>query len=260
MIERIKGVLIQEYYIGVRSLEIWVDTIFFPLVTTIVFGFVAKYLSGENLTAASYLLLGMLLWHIVQVSQYSMSMGVLWNVWSRNLSSMFIAPLSIKEYVIAQIISSLIKAIGVSLVLSFSSYFIFGFNVLHIGLVNYILYFLNLVMFAWSIGIVLLGIIFKYGTRIQALAWSCIFLFQPLTAAFFPVSVLPPVLRELAFIFPPTYIFEAARGNLADTSTNLQYIGIAFCINLLYFFISSFVFNWMFNKSKETGQFARNER
>ncbi|HZX49895.1 MAG TPA: ABC transporter permease [Candidatus Paceibacterota bacterium] len=259
MFERLKGVLLQEYFISVRSLEVWFDMVFFPLVTTVVFGFVAKYLSGENLLAASYLLLGLLLWHVLQVSQYSMSMGVLWNVWSRNLSNMFITPLSIKEYIIAETISSLIKSLGMSLVLSFTVYVVFGFDVLQIGLLNYLLYFINLSLFAWAVGIVLVGVIFKYGTRIQALAWSIIFLFQPLTAAFFPVSVLPSGIRELAFAFPPTYIFEAARGNILDASLNLQYVGIAFILNIVYFVFALAVFHWMFKKSKETGQFARNE-
>lgn len=259
MIRRIKAVLIQEYYISVRSLEIWMDNIFFPLMTSLVFGLIARYFSGNNSLAGKYLILGMLLWQIIQIAQYSFSIGALWNVWSRNLTNMFITPLSLVEYMGAQIISSIVKALFIFSALAVMYYFFFGFNILNIGLVNLSFYAVNLLLFAWSVSFVLLGAVFKYGTRIQALAWGTVFLFQPLAAVFFPVSILPSGIREVALLIPVTYVFEAARGNLTNTQINWQYIGTAFFLNIIYLIVSILIFRYLFNKSKETGQFVRNE-
>lgn len=258
--QKIKAILLQELYITKHSLEVIIDLFYFSIVNIVVFGFVSLYLAGSNnVQAASFIIVGMILWEIIRVTQYSISLGSLWNIWSRNLSNMFVAPLSFMEYMIAEIIAGGIKAILIVTIASIIANFVFNFNILELGLVNLLLFFINLTIFAWSVGIIILGLIFRYGTRIQALAWGVIFIFQPLTAVFFPVSVLPDFMQKIAYALPPTYIFEAARGNVFNTATNWNYIFISFGENIFYLFLSTWFFITMFNKSKETGQFARNE-
>lgn len=260
-IGRIKGIFFQEFFITRRSLEIIMDVIFFPIVSMIVFGFISTYLVGKTGSiVANYALLGILLWNLIHEVQYSVAVGALWNVWSRNLSNMFISPLTLGEYLVGHIFMGITKALLLLVLESVLAIIFFKFNILAIGLTNLVIYFLNLTIFGWSIGIFALGLIFRYGTRIQAIAWNIVFLFQPLTAAFFPVSVLPPVLQSLAYAFPSTYIFEAARANLNDVSTQWSMITPAILINIVYFVLSLGFFKVMFERSKRIGQFARNEQ
>ncbi len=172
---------------------------------------------------------------------------------------MFISPLSIKEYFIAQIISSTIKSLIIFLMLAFISLFLFHFNIFVIGWVNFILFFLNMIIFAWSTGILILGAIFRFGTRIQSLAWGLILLLQPLTAAMFPIKVLPRMLQTIAWFFPPTYVFEAARASLTSSLIDWPLLTNAFILNIFYFALSLVIFNLFFQRSKDVGQFARNE-
>ena len=96
--ERVRAVLLQEYYITARSVEVLVDLPLWSLITVVVFGYVTRFLSTVmNPTVAHYLYLGTLMWEIIRVTQYSMSLGALWNVWSHNFSNMFIAPLSMSS-------------------------------------------------------------------------------------------------------------------------------------------------------------------
>ena len=258
-IQIIKALLLQELYITRRSVEVIIDLFYFAIVNIIVFALVFTFLSKENPQAARYLLLGMLLWEIVRITQYSMSVGSLWNVWSKNLSNMFVTPLSLKEYIIAYMLSGAIKASLTFILIAIISIFVFQFNIFDLGFINLFFFFINLTIFAWSVGIVILGPIFRYGTRIQALAWGSIFIFQPLTAMFFPVSVLPDFLQTVAYFLPATYVFEAARESLTNPYINFLSIGIAFGQNIFYFLLSLWFFNIMFRKSKETGQFAKME-
>jgi len=259
-LERIIGVLIQEYYITKRSLEVILDLFFFSIMFVVVFGLFSNFLSSQFTGAASfYLLLGMLLWEVIRITQYSMSVGALWNVWSRNLSNMFIAPLSMKEYLAAQMISGVVKSALILLIISVISAVFFKFNILTIGLASLILAFINLTIFSWSVGIAILGVIFRFGQRIQALAWGLIFLFQPLTAAFFPVKILPATLQTIAFLFPPTYVFEATRGNLENIAVNWSFMTTAFLLNLIYFAASLWFFQIMYRAAKRSGQFAKLE-
>src|SRR4030042_6180510 len=101
-ISRIKAILLQELYITKRSLEVILDLFFFSVMTIVVFGFVSIFLTHQLTGApAHYLILGLILWEIIRVNQYSISVGAMWNVWSRNLTNMFISPLSVGDYFVA---------------------------------------------------------------------------------------------------------------------------------------------------------------
>ena len=259
-VERIWAVLLQEIFITARSVEVIVDLPFWSVVTVIVFGFVTKFLSQVmNPVIAQYLYLGTLMWEIMRVTQYSMSLGALWNVWSHNFSNMFITPLSMVEYVIAQMLSGALKALVLFSVVCGIAALLFGFNVFSMGPANLGLSFLNLLLFAYSLGLLILGIILRLGTRIQALAWGLVLIFQPLTAAFYPLSVMPPALQSVARAFPPTYVFEAARAGLTAPEIHWDWQAIAAVENVGYFVLSVWFFQYMFRRSRETGQFARNE-
>lgn len=258
--ERIKAVLVQEWFISKQSLEVIIDLPYFSILALIINGFIFFFLTGEvNSSAASYIILGTLFWDIIRVTQYSVTVGSLWNIWSRNFSNMFISPLSIKEYMFAQMLSGLFKSIFIFILISLLALTLFKFNIFALGVINLVMFFINLTLFAWAFGLVLLGIILRFGTRIQALAWGLIFVVQPLTATFFPVRVLPKALQVISLTLPPTYVFEAARASILNGSVNWNYILIALSLNIIYLIIAIWLLNNMFNKSKETGQFARNE-
>jgi ABC-2 type transport system permease protein len=259
-LERIRAVLLQEVYITLRSVEVLVDLPFWSVMTVIVFGFVTKFLSTVmNPTIAQYLYLGTLMWEIMRITQYSMSLGALWNVWSHNFSNMFIAPLSMVEYVLAQMLSAAIKALVLFALVALIAAFLFDFNLFSMGFPTLALGFLNLLWFAYSIGLFILGIILRLGTRIQALAWGLVLIFQPLTAAYYPLDVMPPALQTVARAFPPTYVFEAARASLSVPEIRWDWTLTAAVENALYFILSVWFFQYMYRRSRETGQFARNE-
>jgi ABC-2 type transport system permease protein len=259
-LSRVRAILLQEVYITRRSGEVLIDLPFFSLSSVVVFGFISSFLSSTaGLTVGRYLFLGMLLWEIVRVAQYSMSIEALWNVWSHNLSNMFITPLSISEYVLAQMISATVKALLIFGVLALIAGTLFSFNLSAMGLGNLALFFVNLLFFAWSVGLAVLGIIFRFGTRIQALAWGLVYLFPPLAAAYYPLSVLPPPLQVIGRLIPATYVFEAARASLQQPATDWRAMGMAFGENAIYFGLAVLFFSYMYRRSRLTGQFARNE-
>lgn len=258
-LRRIIAVLWQEFFVTIRAIEVIVDLFFFPLVNIVVFGFLSIYLSGTNKLAGQYVLVGMLLWQIIWIVEYSVSVGSLWNIWSRNLSNMFIAPLKASEYILAHTLSGIIKALIVVGAGSVISYFAFGFNILDVGILPLILTTVNFSLFAFSMGVAILGLIFRFGTRIQALAWGLVTIFQPLSAAFYPLHVLPTFLQYVAYLFPSTFTFEAVRAGLSTHTTDWSLFGIAFAENIFYCIVCIFFFRAMFKKSRDSGQFVRNE-
>ena len=259
-LKRIKAVLIQEYFITINSMEIILDIFFFPAMSIVLFGFLSKYLSGASGgNIGNSVLMGMLLWEIIFITQYSVSVGSLWNIWSRNLSNMFISPLNTFEYIFAHIVSGCVKATLVFLLTSVVSIYVFDFNIFILGPVNLILFYISLTLFAVGIGLAILGLIFCYGTKIQAFAWGLLPIVQPLTAALYPIGILPSPLKQIAYIFPPTYIFEAARKSLTTGEIGWDLIGISFMVNILWITGGALIFKLLFKRSRVTGQFAKNE-
>jgi ABC-2 type transport system permease protein len=172
---------------------------------------------------------------------------------------MFVSPLSTAEYLAALMISSIIKCAVVLIIVGFIVFYITGFNILKIGFLNIILDFTNLIIFSWSMGIILTGLIFRFGTRIQAMAWGAVFLFQPLSASFFPITILPKPIQIISYYIPATHVFVAARKNFTNPQTDWGLFFLAIGLNIIYFATSCLIFYLFYRKSLETGQFARNE-
>lgn len=257
---RINGLLAQQIFLSKRLLEHWFDLIFFSIVATTVFGFISKFLATTtDPLPGQYILVGMLLWEVIRITQYCVAVNSLWIVWSHNLSNVFITPISILEYMVSFLISSIATTLVVVAMLYGVIYVVFDFNLLDVGVVNLIWAFINMTMFAWIVSLVVLGLIFRFGVRIQALAWGIIFLFQPLCAAFFPLAVLPGPIQAISRMFPATYVFEAARHGLATGETQWNLMLAAFALNVVYLVLATMVFMKLFKKSKVTGQFARND-
>jgi ABC-2 type transport system permease protein len=239
-------------------MEVIVDLFLLSTMSVIVFGFFSVFLSSRvDGPASHYLLLGMLLWEIVRVTQYSISLGAMWEVWSRNLTNLFVTPLRLQEYLAAAVISGAVKSALILTVVSLISVLLFDFSITEMGVANLVLAFINLTVFAIAVGLSILGIIFRYGTRIQALAWGIIFLFQPLTAVYFPLDTLPPFLQTVAHLLPPTYVFEMARDNLSDQTIQWDMVLKPALLNLVYLTVALWFFNLMYASSRRTGQFAK---
>jgi ABC-2 type transport system permease protein len=250
----------QEAYLTRRSLEIFVDIFFFPMMNVILFGLITSFIGGSaQARNAGFLMIGVLLWEVISINQYNVTVSSLWSLWSHNLTNIFIAPVSIVDYLLSHVVAALVRTALVVTLLAVGTYLAFGFNLLKIGWPNLLLFSLNLSLFGWWIGIILLGLIFRFGTRVQAISWGSLFLFQPLTAAFFPVHVLPVWIQHISYLLPATYVFEAARAALSNPAVDVKSFLIAFGMNLVYFVIAIFVFDRLFRRSKEVGQFARND-
>ncbi|MEK7648894.1 MAG: ABC transporter permease [Patescibacteria group bacterium] len=258
--QRIRGVLIQQWHITRRSLEVIMDIPFFAFIGVVVFGYISQATLGSIATqTGQYLILGAMLWEVMRISQYSMTVSAFWNVWSRNLGNMFVSPLSLTEFLLAQMAQGILTSGGVFLVLIPLAGALFKFNMFSMGPLALVMIFINLLLFSWSVGLVLLGCVFRFGTRVQALGWALIFIFQPLCGVYYPMSIIPEPFHSFAFLFPITYVFEGARETLLMGNPALNWQVPALMLNILYFICSLLIFKYLLLRAQETGQFARNE-
>ncbi|MEQ1848088.1 MAG: ABC transporter permease, partial [Nitrospira sp.] len=105
-----------------------------------------------------------------------------------------------------------------------------SYNILIIGawLMPFVL---NLVITGWIIGVFTTSLIMRFGQEAEVLAWSMVFLFQPISCVFYPLEVLPTWLQMIAWANPAAHIFEGMRIVLSAGASPLGNLAWAVCLN-----------------------------
>jgi ABC-2 type transport system permease protein len=232
-----------------------VELIYWPFLQMLTWGFLQKYLAGTQnpyAQAAGVLIGSVLLWDILFRSKIGFSTTFIEEMWSRNLGNLLTSPLRPYELVAALSLWSVIR-LGVSMVpVAFAAFFIFGFNLLDLGLAL-AAFFCVLVLTSWSLGLISAGVILRYGLGAEELAWSLAFLLLPLSCVYYPVSALPGWLQPVALALPPTHVFEGMRSILLHNTFDATDLWWALGLNAIYLAIGYATFNWFLGRARVNG-------
>ncbi len=261
-LHRINAIILHHIYFWRKSFPRWLDIFYWPIVTLAVWGFITKYLQGETLSesslAVSFFLGGIILWMLFQRAQQDLSIAYLQDIWSRSIVNLYVSPLTNPEFVIASIIIGIIKVLLTLGIMGGLAIVMYASNVFAIGL-PLIPFITMLLIFAWSVGLFTTGIIFRYGTDAQIIAFSFAFLLQPFVAVFYPLSVLPAWVHPIANAFPITHVFEGMRTVIATGVFDWTLFSWSLGLNIVYLIASSWFFGYMFNRVKVKGLLAKLE-
>ncbi|MBI2845358.1 MAG: ABC transporter permease [Chloroflexi bacterium] len=256
---RIKGVILEHLYHLRRSIEDITDTFFWPTMDLIIWGLMTTYFAGLSGTLPqiiTFLIGGLLLWNVVWRVQQDISIALLRDVWNRNIINLFSTPLSPWEFLAGTIFLGMIKILLTMGLVSLLAWILWAFDIFRLGLVL-IPFFANLMFFAWSAGIVITGLIIRFGMRIQSFAWSLILLAHPLSAVFYPLATLPPALQTVAWFLPTAHIFEGMRQVLAGGGLPGEHLAWAMALNVFYLAGAVFFFNSLFEQARVNGALTR---
>lgn len=248
--------LVRRYMYLLRSSGVrLVELIYWPFLQMLTWGFLQKYLSGTQnpyAQAAGVLIGSVLLWDILFRSKIGFSTTFIEEMWSRNLGNLLTSPLRPYELVAALSLWSIIR-LGVSMVpVAVAAFFIFGFNLLHLGLAL-AAFFCVLVLTSWSLGLISAGVILRYGLGAEELAWSLAFLLLPLSCVYYPVSALPGWLQPVALALPPTHVFEGMRSILLHNTFDATDLWWALGLNAIYLAVGYATFSWFLGSARVNG-------
>jgi ABC-2 type transport system permease protein len=231
------------------------ELIYWPLVQMLMWGFLQSYL-GQN--ASFFALTGgafigaVLLWDILFRGQLGFSISFLEEMYARNLGNLMMSPLRPVEFIAALMIMSIIRlAIGMLPVTVLAIIF-FGFNVWALGFAL-AAFFANLMLTGWSVGIFVSGLVLRNGLGAETFAWSIMFLFLPLTCVYYPASVLPDWLQVIAWMLPPTYVFEGMRALIIHQTFRADLMVQSLALNAVYFTAASAAFLALLNSARREG-------
>ena len=113
-LNKMHGLFLRHFYLIKSSLPRILDLIYWPTIQIILWGFISKFFSiysnyynntlGVILTCA-------ILYDILFRSSISFNILFLKEIWSRNFTNLFIAPLKLSEIIIALIFTALIRTL-----------------------------------------------------------------------------------------------------------------------------------------------------
>jgi ABC-2 type transport system permease protein len=97
----------------------------------------------------------------------------------------------------------------------------------------------------------------RFGQEAEVLAWSMVFMFQPISCVFYPMDVLPGWLQAIAWTNPAAHVFEGMRAILNASPETIAHLGWATGLNLLFLGVVIAAFRWTFEFCRERGLLVR---
>ena len=187
MINRILALLIRYKNISFGSFPRLLSIFYWPTVQILFWGYFTNFFMSNGSfgiwSALNIILSAVVLWDVLFRGQLGLTMSFFEELWSRNLPNLFITPLKDIEMVYGLILISLIRTlIGITPAIFFANYF-FDFHLFELGL--YLIFlFVNLIIFGWSIGFIVSGLVLRYGQAFEELAWAIIFIILPFSCVY----------------------------------------------------------------------------
>ena len=259
-LHRINGLLLKYYYITINRVDRLFDIIYWPILDLFIWGFTALFIQKlSDVNVLSMLLGAVILWVFVWRASQDIAVFVLEDFWSRNLYHLFSSPVRLSEHLISIIIMGFLRALVTFVLMWIVGIVFYSFNILTISPLLIAFSVLLLTLFGWAIGLFVAAFIFRYGQRIQVLAWSVTFLISPFACIFYPLSVLPGWAAKIAIVIPPTHVFEALRAMISGTPINQVGLVYSLVSSILLFILMAFFLEASFRKSKQTGLLAKGD-
>ena len=252
---RMYALSLRHIYLIKSSFPRILDLIYWPTIQIVLWGFISKFFTLHSdfyNHTIGIILSCAILYDFLFRSSISFNMLFLEEIWSRNFTNLFVAPLKVSEIITALTATALLRTlIGIVPAVLIATPF-FGVSLFSLG-PTLILLFLSLYLFGITLGLLVTAGLLRYGPAFENIAWSSLFLLAPLGCVYYPLSILPNWLQMLAKGLPLVYIFEEARSILINNTVNYSNIISALALNLVYFISAVVIFYLAFSGARNKG-------
>jgi ABC-2 type transport system permease protein len=253
---RIWGLMYRHLALYRRSWPRLLELAYWPVLQMCIWGFTASFLAtrmgSAAIMAGATLLGGVLLWEVALRSQMGVAISFLEEMWSRNLGHVFVSPMRPWELVAALILMSIIRMLAGVIPAIGVAWLLYAFNLFSLGPIV-VLFFVNLMIMGWAVALGVVSLILRHGAGAEALAWSVLFGLTPFSAVFYPVSVLPAVMRPIALALPSAHVFEGMRGILLNGVVRWDHLMAAFALNGVWLAGAALLFARQFRQARLRG-------
>jgi ABC-2 type transport system permease protein len=173
-------------------------------------------------------------------------------IWSRNFTNLFIAPIKLSEIITALTFTAIFRTLIGLVPASIIAIPLFGVSIFKLG-VPLVFLLIALYIFGVTLGLLVTAGLLRFGPSFENIAWASLFFLAPLGCIYYPVEILPTWLQIIAKLLPLVHIFEEMRNILIYDTINYYQILKATLISLVYFILGIVVFYWSYIGAKNRG-------
>ena len=252
---RIYGLSIRHLYLIKSSFPRILDLIYWPTIQIILWGFISKFFTMHSdyyNNTIGVILSCAILYDFLFRSSISFNMLFLEEIWSRNFTNLFIAPIKLSEIIASLTLTAILRALIGMVPAAIIAIPLFGVSVFKLGLPLLFLL-LALYLFGITLGLLVTSGLLRFGPSFENIAWASLFFLAPLGCIYYPLDILPISLQFVAKGLPLVHIFEEMRNILLNDVVNYFDIFKAISISILYFVLGVIVFYVSFFGAKVRG-------
>lgn len=252
---RVGAMVLRYWYLLRGSWPRILELAYWPTMQMVLWGYINQFMASSSAwvaQGAGVLVSAVLLWDVLFRGQLGVSISFLEEMWSRNLGHLFVSPLRPGEWLVSMMVMSLIRTVLGVVPAALLAIPFFGYSVFDLGL-PLGLFFANLILLGWSLALVIIALILRYGMGAEGLAWIVVFMLAPVSAVYYPVSVLPGWLQQVAWILPSSHVFEGMRAVLFGGAMRWDHLAWAVGLNVVYMAVAVGIFLYAFRQARVRG-------
>ena len=241
---KIYGLSLRHIYLIKSSFPRILDLIYWPSIQVFLWGFISKFFtitSSYYNNTVGVILTAAILYDFLFRSSISYNMMFLEEIWSRNFTNLFIAPIKIKEIIAALTLTAIFRTLIGLVPATLVAIPLFGVSIFKLG-IPLLFLLVALYIFGISLGLLVTSGLLRFGPSFENIAWASLFFLAPLGCIYYPLEILPDWLQIIAKALPLVHIFEEMRNILINQSIDYFSILKGMIISFLYFFIGVAIF------------------
>ena len=246
---------LRHLYLIMNSFPRVLDLIYWPTVQIFLWGFISKFftLSSDYYSnTVGIILTAAILYDFLFRVSISFNMMFLEEIWSRNFTNLFIAPIKISEIVASLTFTAILRALIGMIPAAIIAIPLFGVSVFKLGMPLLFLL-LALYLFGITLGLLVTSGLLRFGPSFENIAWASLFFLAPLGCIYYPIEILPNSIQIIAKGLPLVHIFEEMRSILINGNVNYFDIIKSISISIVYFILGVIIFYVSFLGAKVRG-------
>ena len=243
-LSKIYALGLRHLYLIMNSFPRVLDLIYWPTVQIFLWGFISKFftLNSEYYSnTVGIILTAAILYDFLFRASISFNMMFLEEIWSRNFTNLFIAPIKLSEMIASLTITAVFRSLIGLIPAALLAIPLFGVSVFKIGLPLLALL-LSLYIFGVTLGLLVTSGLLRFGPSFENIAWASLFFLAPLGCIYYPVEILPLSLQIIAKGLPLVHVFEEMRNILLNGTVNYIEVFISILISIAYFIFGVIIF------------------
>jgi ABC-2 type transport system permease protein len=252
---RIGAMVLRYSFLFAKSWPRLVELIYWPTVQVILWGLISQFFlhhSSWLMQASGALLAAALLWDVLFRSELGVAVSFMEEMWSRNLGSLFVAPLRPYEMAGALLTMSLLRTLIGMVPASIVAIVLYEYSIYELGL-PLLAFFVNLMVMGWAFGLIVCGLLFRWGLGAESVAWFAIFAIAPISGIYYPIAELPHWVQWIAMALPPAHVFEGMRAVMFHGLFRTDLFLYAVGLNAVYLSIGIVAFLYAFGVARRRG-------